>query len=811
MTDSDLIDFDTLNDLRTALGDGVSELFKEFISDGPAAIHRIDIAVQEMDIPEISKAAHYLKGSAGNIGAIALSDACRKLENLIENNETGKILEQRDEIKKVYSATVTFMERQGKIINFNEYANHKRLILIIDDDNITRLTLTKVLEKSGNYKVIDAENGAEGLELFKQYHPDMVLLDVVMPDMDGYKTCQEIRKISDADATPILMLTGLNDVDSIEHAFNAGATDFITKPINWPLLSQRVRYAMRASKLYIDLKKKQTQLEHAQRIARLGYFEYNLDNQIVSCSQELLSLLNIDSFNQNIPFPEFENIIPENDRYRFLGTLKQAISTNSAYDIDHHININSDEPCIVHHHGEPIVNNIGEVIAIAGTIQDITERKKAEDLIEFQTYYDQITELPNRLSMTEKLDELMENAEKNNKLLAVILFHLDRFREINDTLGHRVGDQLLRTIARQFNSYFRGEATLARFDGATFALISEDIKSVDETAIIAQQILDMLSQPYVVHEHEVFISGSVGITMHPMEAKDKETLLKNADTAMSRARKNGGNQYQFFSSEMNIAAQQRLQIETDLRKALEREEFVVYYQPQIDTQTRRVIGMEALIRWNHPEKGIILPFDFIPIAEETGLIIPIGNWVMQTAITQTKAWHDMGYRIRIGVNLSAHQFNDTNLIGNIVEALENTGLEPRYLELEVTESVAMYDFNATLDIIQEIRTMGVHTSIDDFGTGHSSLSYLQRLPVNTVKIDRSFIKDIGQSDDGTLAKTIIAMAHSLGLNVVAEGIESEQHYEFLKQHNCDELQGYLFSHPLPVKAFQTYLQETSAA
>ena len=262
---------------------------------------------------------------------------------------------------------------------------------------------------------------------------------------------------------------------------------------------------------------------------------------------------------------------------------------------------------------------------------------------------------------------------------------------------------------------------------------------------------------------------------------------------------------------MNTLAQERLQLETDLRKALDRNEFEVYYQPQINTQSRQVIGMEALLRWNHPERGVVSPLDFIPIAEETGLIIPIGDWVLQTAVAQTKRWHEMGYNLRLGVNLSALQFTDTNLISNIIAALENTGLDANYLDLEVTESIAMHDFNATMAILNEIKEMGVHTSIDDFGTGHSSLGYLQRLPVNTVKIDRAFIKDIGEHDDGTLAKTIIAMAHSLGLNVIAEGIETEHHYSFLKQHGCNELQGYLFSRPLPADDFETYLQETSAA
>jgi len=689
--------------------------------------------------------------------------------------------------------------------------NNKRLILIIDDDNITRLTLTKVLEKERHYRIIDAQNGIEGLELFKKHRPDMVLMDVVMPEMNGYETCQEIRKISDADATPIIMLTGLNDFDSIGKSFDAGATDFITKPINWPILSQRVRYAMRASELYMDLRKKQSQLAHAQHIAKLGYFEYDANTRVFNCSKELLNIFKVHSDSGYLDFNEFIKIIPENEQQRFIENINNAIANNSHYEFDHHIVCNEEYDCIVQQHGEPIVNADGKPFGIAGTIQDITEYKQAEALIEFQTYYDSVTELPNRFYLTEQLDALMQQAEQDNKLLSVILFHIDRFHEVNDTLGHRVGDQLLRIIAKQFSHYFSDEAILARFDGATFALVSKEIRSVDESAIIAQQILDMLSQPYIVHEHEVFISCSVGITLHPMEADNKETLLKNADTAMSRARKNGGNQYQFFSAEMNVIAEKRLQLETDLRKALDRDEFQVYYQPQLDCQNRRIIGMEALIRWIHPERGIVSPFDFIPIAEETGLIIPIGEWVMKTAVTQTKQWQTQGYPLRIGVNLSALQFTDNNLITTIEETLNETGLKPEFLDLEVTESIAMHNFESAQATLQQIKKMGVKTSIDDFGTGHSSLSYLQRMPVNTIKIDRAFIKDIGKSDDGTLAKAIIAMAHSMNLNVIAEGIETEEHYNFLKEHHCDELQGFLFSRPLPADEFAAYIRDSSAA
>jgi len=662
---------------------------------------------------------------------------------------------------------------------------NKPLILIVDDDDITRLTLRKVLEKETDYQLIEARNGIEALEQFKKHQPDMVLMDVMMPEINGYEACHAIRKISDEDTTPIMMLTGLNDIDAIEQAFYVGATDFITKPINWPILAQRVRYAMRTSELYVDSRKKQLQLSHAQHIAKLGYFEYNKNTHSFTCSEELLNIFNIDADSNQLSFNQFIHAIPASEQEYFIESIDTAISENIHCEFTHHLISDTNKDRIVKLHGEPILDENKIPYGIAGTIQDITERKQAEALIQLRTYYDTITELPNRFYLSKQLGKLMQQAETNNHTISIILFHLDRFREINDTLGHRIGDQLLRIIAKQFSHYFRDEAIFARFDGATFALILNKVRSVDETIVIAEKILDMLAQPYIVHEHEVFISGSIGITLHPDGATDKETLLKNADTAMSLARKSGGNQYQFFSSEMNTLAEQRLQLETDLRKALDRNEFRVYYQPQFDCQTRKIIGMEALIRWIHPVRGIVSPLEFIPIAEETNLIMAIGEWVMKTAMAQTKLWHQQGHPLRIGVNLSAIQFTDKNLIANIEKSLKETGLAPEYLDFEVTESIAMDDFNTTLNILHKIKSMGIRISIDDFGTGHSSLGYLQRMPVNTIKIDRAFIKNIGNGDDGTLAKAIIAMAHSMDLNVIAEGIEIENHYDFLKLYKCN--------------------------
>ncbi len=441
-------------------------------------------------------------------------------------------------------------------------------------------------------------------------------------------------------------------------------------------------------------------------------------------------------------------------------------------------------------------------------LYDITERKTAEEAIWHQAYHDSLTGLPNRILFKDRLNTALAQATRESHKLAVMFLDLDRFKNINDTLGHASGDKFLQSIAIRLTKCIRSSDTVARLGGDEFTLLLPHIHSEEDAFKIAQKIIDNFKEPWIVGGHEFYISPSIGISTFPNDGEDAETLMKHADTAMYRAKEQGNN-YQLYSPMMNEKAFERLEMEAALRKALERQEFVVFYQPQIHTETGQIIGMEALVRWKHPEQGIIPPAKFIPLAEETGLIVPIGEWVLKTACTQNRLWQTKGYPpIRVTVNLSAAQFQQ-NLPGVVHEILTTTGLAPQWLELEITESIAMQDVNFTIIILRELRELGVQIAIDDFGTGYSSLSYLKRFPSHTLKIDKSFVKDIAHNvDDSSIATAIIAMAQNLNLKVIAEGVETMEQFNFLKQQKCDEIQGYLFSKPVPADTFEQFFKKS---
>jgi len=386
---------------------------------------------------------------------------------------------------------------------------------------------------------------------------------------------------------------------------------------------------------------------------------------------------------------------------------------------------------------------------------------------------------------------------------------LDRFKIINDTLGHPMGDRLLKGVAQRLRSCLREGDTVARLGGDEFMVVLPAIAHAEDAARVGQRILDALSVPFNFEGHELHIGVSIGIALYPNDGKSAEALLKNADIAMYRAKEQGRNNYQFYTPALNDMAFERLTLENSLRRALERREFVVHYQPQVSLNTGQIVGMEALVRWRHPELGLVAPMKFIPVAEETGLIVPIGEWVLQMACAQNKAWQEAGFPpLRVTVNLSARFFRRKDLMETVARILKETGLDPDYLELELTEGTTMENAEATIRTLHELKEMGVHLSIDDFGTGYSSLSYLKRFPLATLKIDRLFVQDITTSSDGAvITLAIIAMAHSLGLKVIAEGVETEEQLAFLRAHRCDEMQGYLFSRPIPAEAFTQLLRE----
>jgi diguanylate cyclase (GGDEF)-like protein/PAS domain S-box-containing protein len=449
----------------------------------------------------------------------------------------------------------------------------------------------------------------------------------------------------------------------------------------------------------------------------------------------------------------------------------------------------------------------GKVHNYIAVFTDITERKEAEKRIQFMAHYDALTGLPNRVLLQDRLAHELNHASRNNKQVALMFFDLDRFKNINDTLGHNVGDLLLQSVAGRLKGCLRSVDTVARLGGDEFVVILPDLEEAEYAGTVARKLLESLATPHQLGEHELTTTASVGISVYPQDGGDRETLVKNADVAMYKSKEAGRNNYMFFREEMNARAGERLSMENSLRKALEREEFTLYFQPQVNTVTGRIIGAEALIRWRHPAMGLVMPAKFIPIAEESGMIVAIGEWVLRTACMKNRQWQKAGLQtVPVAVNLSALQFMQKDLVEIVSDTVLQTGLEPCRLELEITESSIIQNAEAAINTLKELKAMGVSLSIDDFGTGYSNLGYLKKFPIDKLKVDQSFVRDIvNDPDDAAIVRAIINLAKSLQLRVMAEGVETKEQLDFLSAHGCDEVQGYYFSRPVPEEEFRAML------
>jgi diguanylate cyclase (GGDEF)-like protein/PAS domain S-box-containing protein len=452
----------------------------------------------------------------------------------------------------------------------------------------------------------------------------------------------------------------------------------------------------------------------------------------------------------------------------------------------------------------------GEPFGIATVVRDLREQKRQETLLRHEASHDRLTQLPNRLLFDEQLSRALFNAQRHSEVLGVAFLDLDRFKTVNDTLGHTVGDQLLQQVPQRLKTCLRGWDVVARWGGDEFTLIFPHVTYVEDIGKIARRILEVLADPFILEDRELYISASLGIALFPFDGEEAAVLLRNADTAMYRAKQQGRNTYQFYAPEMNPKAREQLELETDLRKALARDELLLYYQPQVDISSGKIVGLEALLRWQQPRLGMVPPCDFIPIAEETGLICPIGNWVIRAACQQHQAWRAAGLPpMRVAVNLSARQFQRCDLVATIVQILQETRVEPRYLELEITESAAMQDMELTVAVLQELRQMGCRIAMDDFGTGYSSLNSIKHFPLHTIKIDQSFVRDLlTDPSDAAIAKAVIALGQGLHLKVLAEGVETDEHLKCLRDLQCDMAQGYLFSKPMPAAEMTSVLLKT---
>jgi len=688
------------------------------------------------------------------------------------------------------------------------------LVLVADDDPVMRMLMRQMLRQVG-LDVIEAEDGVQALASYKLSGPDLVMLDVDMPAMDGFGVCREIRRQEGNVTVPIIMVTGGDELEAVTHAYEVGATDFISKPINWPILGHRVLYVLRASDAIARLR-----IADAHNRAVLAaipdtFFRLNRDGYYLDYEQGHDASAGFSI--ENCVGSHISEILPPEIAARLVDQMHKVLATQQIRSVDYTL---THADSTRHFEARLVSTGPDEVL---GLVRDISERKRTEEQIRRLAYCDSLTGIPNRQAFLETLERELVRSKEHDKKFAVLFMDLDAFKRVNDTLGHDVGDHLLKIVSERLRETIRpsdlvlrpehdfdselGGSNLARLGGDEFTILIPDLERVEDALNVAHRVKEAMRRPFMIESHEIFVTASIGISLYPEDGKDCNSLLKYADTAMYHAKNCGKNNAKLYSSSLTMEIMSHLKMEVGLRKALQNNELYLLYQPQIDVPSTRIVGVEALVRWRHPERGIISPTEFIPLAEETGLIVPIGEWVLRTACNQAKAWQSGGQQaIRMAVNLSAKQFKDENLMQIVLSALADTGLDARLLELELTEGTLMDDARATMVTLEQLRGIGVYLSIDDFGTGYSSMNYLKRFDVRALKIDRSFIAGLPQdAENAAITRAIIAMAHGLKMVVVAEGVETDEQLLMLEEYGCDMAQGYFLGHPSPHDAITAML------
>lgn len=799
------------------------------------------------------------------------------------------------------------------------------MILIIDDDPLIRMTYQDILSLNG-FLTATADNGDSAIADLANLQPDLIVLDLFMPDKDGIATCQEIRRLPEGKLVPILMATGANDTDLIHKAYEAGATDFLTKPINPELLVYRAQYMLRANQSMKSVAQSEERLAYAQRIAKLGNWELNPSSGMIWGSEEMKRILGISHDSSQFSFETFLFAIDPADRHLVATALANTFKKKSACSIEFKTKNDGGSSRYVCLHGHAGIELRGKMPRILGTLQDVTEmrqvennlrmlkeavdclpigitlsntdgkiiysnpaeadihgyspeelvgkeanmfapeaqrrkltpeqlnsmgllrresinirksgetfpaqltslavrssdgrclgvvttceditnRKEIEKRIHRLAYFDPLTGLPNRGMFLDRLQQALAFAHREERSVCLVFLDLDNFKDVNDTYGHDFGDKLLKQVAERLNGTMRESDTLARLGGDEFVVILTSITSHESTANAVQRIMSVFTQPFLIDDKKIFCSVSIGIAVYPDDGMDTESLLKCADTAMYHAKEEGKSQYRFFSAEMNQKIMRRVLLENSLRSGLDRDEFFVKYQPQWDLKSSRMIGVEVLLRWQSLDFGLLPPSEFISLTENSGLIFELGQWVLRTACTQAKRWEQNGHRnFKVAVNISGKQLKQPDFLDMIARSIKETGVSPRALELEFTETVIMEDAEKTIETLRALKKMGVQLSIDNFGTGYSSLNYLKHFPIDRIKIDRSFVADLnGDEKDAALVEAMISMGHSLNRTVLAEGVENNKQLDFLRALKCDEAQGFFLAMPMTADEVTTRL------
>ena len=670
------IDRTSIDDLRENVGDGFNDMVQVYIDDMEILLRSLEKSVLENDPSSLRHYAHSIKGSSSNFGAVRLVHLAKELEGI---GTQGTTEGAKDLVEAIFPQAALVISELKKEINHAKedtllMQSSTEKVLIVDDDRSMRVALQNVLAADG-YEIESVSDGVEAVQRCEAGMPGLIILDAIMPNLNGFDACRKIRMLKGGKHVPILIVTALEDDASIEQAFDSGATDFISKPIHFAVMRQRVSRLLKASRAEV----------HVRELA----------------------------------------------------------------------------------------------------------------------YNDSLTGLPNRTMFIDQMSKLITKVRPQNHKLAVLFLDLDRFKYVNDTLGHNVGDLLLKQVAERILSCVRSVDTVARLGGDEFTLALDGIEDTQVVANIADKICRKVGEPYSFSGKDIYVSASIGISMHPEDGIDIGELMKRADTAMFKAKELGGS-YAFYEPEMEAVVTNKVEVEQDLRQSLDNDELEVYYQPKLDLKTSKISGIEALVRWNHPEKGQVRPNDFIPLAEETGLISEVGLWVLISSCVQVQSWIEKGFDpIPVSVNLSGRQLENGDIAAQVAHVLAESKLKPEYLELEITESIIMKRPEEVISVLHQLKAMGVKLSIDDFGTGYSSLNYLRKFPIDLLKIDKAFIRDVETNhEDRLIVKGIIALAKSLNLEVLAEGVETKEQQFIMEQEGCDYIQGFYIGEPMKSKQFE---------
>jgi diguanylate cyclase (GGDEF)-like protein/PAS domain S-box-containing protein len=656
-------------------------------------------------------------------------------------------------------------------------------ILCVEDDPVTRRVLVKILEARFD-RVLVAQDGQEGLELFQQHRPGLVITDIRMPNRDGISMAREIR--SRAPSTKVIVITSYGSADLLLAAIEIGVTDYILKPLSQDRVLEAVDKCLQVTLLEHKLLDAKAQTENVLESIRDAFFALDKDGRFTYVNLKAESMFGMPR--TRILGGGLLEVLPDDSTGR--EAFQEALRAQETRTFECH------SPGRGTWH-EARVFPLGGGISVY--LRDITDTKQAQEEIRFLAYYDKLTRLPNRTLLQDRVLHAIDRGVRGERQAALLFMDLDRFKNINDSLGHDMGDRVLQEAASRLKSCIRECDTVARLGGDEFIILLDGTENRKHIHWVIDRILNALAQDIHLNGVPISLTASIGISLIPGDGESVEDLLKAADTAMYFSKKHGGNAYHFYRPEMNAQTQTLLVLESTLRRSFQNRDFVLEFQPQYDLLSGRPVGFEALVRWNHPELGRIMPSEFIPLAEQTGLILALGEWVLESACRQGRAWMEEHARpLRMAVNVSGRQFWQGDLVGTVSKALAATRFPPAMLELELTESMIMSDVELAIGTMHNLAAMGIRLTIDDFGTGYSSLSSLQKFPIHALKIDKSFVKDVTTNpNDQAISKAIIGLAHSLKLETIAEGIEHGDQLACLLEMGCDQGQGFYFSRPIP--------------